>query len=300
MTDLSPACVICGGDAELGYLDAACFTKLASTLRQIEDEAAILETAPSMQQRTGSGGGGLASQRSPVVLDAIVARDPRRGTGRIGWDDADPWGLDDTASVPETLHSRARTVEEESGDPLPASVTVSATRDYLTRQLTWICMQPWVDEMFTEMRDLLKQLQRTNKTSDEKPIGLCHLPRYDSTCGGRIWQREQERPLWRVKGDRCTREKVKVSDGPAYCERCRNTWDDPADLDRLFLIEEQRVAELARPKTADGRPMLTADELVAGGTVSSVSNVRVRAHRMGITAVNGHYDPHWFSERMAG
>jgi Zn-finger nucleic acid-binding protein len=286
-------CVICAREAERGYLDEVCFGRLASMIRQIEDEAAILETIPSMAIRSGAGGGSLASHRSPAVLDAIVARDPRRGTGRIGWDDADPWGLDDTASVLETLDSRCRTVHEEGGFDLPAP-NVAACRDFLTRNLDWIARQPWIDEMFKEFLKLLIQLQRTNKTQADRPVGICHLPRFESTCGGRIWQREQERMIWRQAdegSDRCVRVKVKVSDGPAYCERCRAVWDDPKELARLELIEEQRKAEALRPRTADGRDMLTAQELVDRGYVSSVSNVRVKAHRLGVSAVHGHYDP---------
>lgn len=295
-------CVICARDAEHGYLCSDHYTRLASMLRDIEDEYAIVSTIPSMQQRTESGGGGLASQRSPVVLNALVARDPRRGTGRIGYDDADPWGIDDTASVLETLHSRARTVREESGETGPQTITVSGERSFLTDMLSWCARQPWIDEFFNEIRDLLGQLQRTNKTQPDRPVGICQLPRFESICGGRIWQREQERHIWRQAepgSDRCTRVRIKVSDGPAYCERCRATWDDPKELNRLRLIEEQRQAEAARPKTTDGRRMLTAGELVAQGTVSSVSNVRVQASRRGVSAVNGHYDPEWFRGRVS-
>jgi hypothetical protein len=300
------ACVICARDAEHGYLCADHYTRLASMLRDIEDEAAVLDAAPSMAIRTGSGGGSLAHERAPLNLDAVVAQDPRRGLMRWAAMDSDdlrafdPWGLDDTASVLESLDSRARTVEEESGEPLPKVATISGTRDYLTTNLPWISRQPWVDEFFQELADVLGQLQRTNKTRPEKPVGICQLPRTESVCGGRIWQREQERSIWRQAApgsDRCTRVRVKVNDGPAYCERCRATWDDPKELNRLHLIEEQRVAEAARPKTRDGRRMLTAAELVAHGLVSSVSNVRVRAHRLGVAAVKGHYDPEPFERQ---
>jgi Zn-finger nucleic acid-binding protein len=132
--------------------------------------------------------------------------------------------------------------------------------------------------------------------------------RGESTCGGRIWQREQERHIWRQAepgSDRCLRVKIKASDGPAYCERCRAVWDDPKEMDRLRLIEEQRQAEAearrkaeaARPSTEDGRKMLTARELVEAGYVTSISNVRVKAHRRGASAVRGHYDPEWFRDK---
>lgn len=292
-------CVMCARDREHGYLCADCYTRLASMLAEIEDETAILEAVPSMAQRTGSGTGSLPSQRSPAVLDAIVAADPRRGLMRWSSDDFDPWGLDDTASVLETLHSRARAVREEAEIDPPATVTVSGERALLTDQLPWIARQPWVDEMFNEMRDLLAQLKRTNKTQEDRPVGRCHLPRFESVCGGTIWQREQERYLWQQAepgGDHCRRVKMKVKDGPAFCERCRAVWDDPKELDRLHLIEEQRKKEAARPRTEDGRPMLTAEELVTQGYVSSVSNVRVKAHRLGVSSVKGHYDPDAFDD----
>lgn len=296
-TNTTAKCVLCARDAEHGYLDVECYGRLLSTLRQIEDEAAILQAVPSIAQRTGFGSGGLPSHRSPAILDAIVARDPRRGLMRWS-EDFDPWGLDDTASILETLDSWARTTSEESGEALPAS-TVSNLREYLTTNLPWIARQPWVDEFWLAVRDLLSQLKRTNKTQDDRPVGFCHLVRFDNICGGRIWQREQERYIWRVAGDRCVREKRKIHDGPAFCERCRATWDDPKELDRLHLIEEQRKVEAKRPKTEDGRGMLTAHELVDRGYVSSVSNVRVKAHRLGVTSVKGHYDPERFGERKA-
>lgn len=52
--------------------------ELGRWLRDIEDEAGRLDPVPSMQSRLGQGGGGsLASQQSPVVLDAVVYRDRR-------------------------------------------------------------------------------------------------------------------------------------------------------------------------------------------------------------------------------
>lgn len=292
-------CVIqCGRDAEFGYMCADHYARLSSILRDIEDETAVLETVPSMAQRSGSGGGTLASHRSPVVLDAVVARDPRRGTGRIAYDDADPWGIDDTASVLETLHSRARTVREEAEIDPPEHVTVSGERDFLSRQMPWIAQRPWIDEMFTEMADLLGQLQRTNKTRPDRPEGICDLPRYESTCGGRIWRREQQRMIWRQAdpgSDRCQRVPVKVNDGAAYCDRCHATWDGP-ELHRLALMLEQQRAEAARPRTEDGRRMLTAEELAKLRGVS-VNAVRIRLSRVGARAVHGYYDPDWYGDK---
>lgn len=292
-------CVIrCGREAEFGYLCAEHYSRLSAILRDIEDEASVLDTVPSMQQRTGSGGGGLPSHRAPAILDAIVARDPRRGTGRIGWDDADPWGIDDTASVLETLHSRARTVRDEAEVEPPATVTISGERDFLSSRLLWIANQPWIDEMFDEMADLLGQLKRTNKTMPDRPEAYCDLPRFESTCGGRIWRREERRMVWQQAepgGVVCRRVPVKVNDGVAYCDRCHATWDGPA-LHRMHLIEEQRQVEAKRPRTDDDRPMLTAQEIANLNGVS-VNAVKLKLSRNGARAVKGHYDPEWYSAK---
>jgi hypothetical protein len=267
--------------------------RLGSILRDIEDQAALLNTVPSMAVRSGRSGS-LASHRSPAVLDAIVATDPRRGQLHWGSDDFDSTGLDDTASVQETLHSWARMVREERALAQPETVTISGERDLLTRHLDWISAQPWVDELYQAMTSLLAQLKATNNTKDAPPAGRCYLPDEDGKeCGGSIWRRTQEHLAWRPLPDRCERVSVKVDDGPAYCDRCGNTWDGAA-LHRLNVILEQQRAEASRPHTEDGRRMLTAEELVSQGIVSTVSNVRVIAHRRKIVSVDGHYDPELF------
>ncbi|MGZ4524217.1 MAG: hypothetical protein ACXVXO_12505 [Mycobacteriaceae bacterium] len=302
MSETGTFCVICSREAHHGYLCDDDFAELAAMLRQIEDEAAILDARPSMAIRSGAGGGGtLASHRAPANLDVIVATDSRRGLMRWSSDDFDEWGLDDTASILDTLHSRARTVREEGPFDGPETITISGERDFLTRRLDWCARQPWIDEMYEEMRDLLKQLQRSNKTKPAGPEGFCYLPRNESTCGGRIWRREHERFVWAQAApgsDRCDRQKVKVSDGEAYCERCRATWDGKA-LVRLRLALEQEQAEAARPRTDDGRLMLTAEEMAAKLRMT-VGNLRTWASRRGIRAVQGHYDEEWFAEKMAG
>jgi hypothetical protein len=269
-------------------------------LRDIEDQAALLDLRPSMAIRSGSGGGSLASHRAPANLDVIVANDSRRGTGRIGYEDADPWGLDDTASVLDVLHSWARIVREERELSQPAHVTVSGERDCLTRNIDWLAEQPFIDETYNDVRSLLWQLQRTNKTQDERPAGTCFLLNDTGVCGGRIWRKEEAREVWSIAADRCTLRPIKVSDGPAYCERCNTEWNGK-DLDRLNIILEQQAAEKARedarPRTEDGERMLTAPEM-ADLLGIKLTAFRMRASRIGARAVLGHYDPRPFQEQM--
>jgi hypothetical protein len=258
-------CVLCARrQPDVGYLCAVCHDRLAQQLLDVQREAELLSAVPSMQQAAGTRSGTLASHRSPARLDVLVLTDPRTAADEHG-----------TLGLLGVLGSWARIVREDRDLRIDAAVTVASERKLLSVHLQWIAAQPWVDEFAAEVSGLLRQMQRANGTQPDPPAGRCYLPTDSgASCDGPIW--------------------VDHAAGHAHCSWCRNTWDGH-DLHRLALILEQQEAEAERearrPRTHDGRPMLTADELVSRGYVSSVSNVRVRAHRLGVTAVDGHYDP---------
>lgn len=291
------ACVMCAREAGHGYLCAGHYSRLAAMLRDIEDEASALDARPSMAIRVGNGKGSLASERTPVRLDVLVHNDPRSrpaGTRYPGpscpscwhdscteiraWIDAFDAHATETLSILDVLGSWARIVREERDLNVSGAATITGERDLLTRQLDWCARQDWVDEMYDDLRKLVGQLRAVNGTLTEKPVGHCYLPTIegDGICRGPIW--------------------IDTIAGHAHCGKCRQTWDGPQLAMLRFELDEQR-AELLRPKTADGRPMLTPEELVAQGIVSTVSNVRVMAHRRRIVSTNGHYDPDAFAER---
>lgn len=284
-----PLCVIGESkhEADHGYLCDHHYGTFRRTLAELETEAAILSVMPSLQQRSGSPSGAPAFTRAPARIDVICMTDPRRGELPWSADDFDDLGLDDTPSVLETLHSWARMVREEQKIGPPERITVSGERDLLDRQLPWMAEQPWIDELHGDMRKLLGQVRAANGTSNPRPIAQC------PQCGGAVWRRDTWRTVWRVQPDRCERENIAAPDGPAYCENCNAHWDDANDMQRLELAEELR----RRPHTSDGRPMSTAKEIVAAGIVSSVNNVRVRAHRLGIVSTRGYYDPELFKRQ---
>lgn len=266
----------CGHNQAPGaILCAVDIGKLGDWLAIITTQYELLSAVPTMAGREHGtiGGSTLASHRSPGITGVIAMRDPRRGTGRIAYDDADPWGLDDTASVLDTLHSWARVVREDRGFTSPDRVTVASERDTLSRSLTWIAGQEWVDECMKEVQALLGQLRATNGTSAPKPIARCHLATGDGECGGPIHQD------W--------------VNGCAYCGECRATWtgQELADLNR-------RIEELSRPRTEDGRVMMTVAQIVArfGGNPNSV---RVKLSRAGIKGVDGYYDTGVFDTATA-
>jgi hypothetical protein len=154
-------------------------------------------------------------------------------------------------------------------------VTISGERDVLTRALDWIAEQPWVDECFHDVRQLVGQLKAANGTRPEKPVGKCYLITATGICDGPIW--------------------VDDAAGHAYCGRCRETWTGA----QLLLLKKQMeldARERARPHTEDGRPMLTAEEMCSRLKIK-MGTFRTRVHRMRAVSVNGHYDPEPFERK---
>jgi hypothetical protein len=302
------ATVGCQRFPAVGLLCRGHLERLYAMLVEIEREAAILSAVPSMAVRSGSGGGRPAAERSPVRLDVVAMRDRRTrrwepdeqprytppapksfgpwclfcehetctawraGRRRDLHDDEYDAGSANLASILEELHNWARLVREERDLAPVEQITVMGERLLLTRHLDWIAEQPWVDEMYADLTKLRAQLKQLNGTQDEKPVGRCYLPAEDGPCDGPIW--------------------VDDAAGHAHCGRCRETWDGPQLAMLSWELEQQR-AELARPKTADGRPMLTVHEIAAklGKTVNAV---RIIASRERLVSVDGHYDPQAF------
>ena len=87
--------------------------EIATWLRDVEDQAALLDPRKSMAVATGGKGGSLASQQAPLRLDAVVLTDRRRNSGRLTLDDHDALGLDDTPEVFDVLTTWAETVRGE-------------------------------------------------------------------------------------------------------------------------------------------------------------------------------------------
>lgn len=297
--------------AEVGYLCLGHMHKLSQALRDIEEETFHLSAMPSMQQRTGSGKGSLASERAPVRIDVLAFLDPqtrrwtrdaepryipptpksfgpwclfcdhetctawRAGRPRDLHDDESDAGSDRLMSVLGVLHGWARVVREERDLAEPERVTVTGERDLLTRHVDWLAAQPWVDEVYGELRELRAALQQLNGTQDDKPVGRCYLPTPEGVCNGPIW--------------------LDLAEGHASCGRCRASWNG-SQLAMLQWEMERLQAEAARPRTSDGRPMRTAEELAADKK-TSVNAIRLRLSRLRVKVQHGrYYDPEALSE----
>jgi hypothetical protein len=264
-------------EARHGLLCVAHFDRLADMLRQIEEEAAILSAVPSMAIRTGSGGGSLASTRAPARLDVLVHLDTRRGTGKSETDD-DQHAAGQDAARARRVALWARVVREERGFASRAAVTISGERDVLTRALDWIAEQPWVDEMYNEVtaaRGAAQGGERASCGSAVQPLPQ-HRERQQLHRRGVATGRDAGGVA--VYPDRCA-QSWEQAPGAAVCDMCNAIWATDADKARLKRMVDDMAAELARPKTEDGRRMLTAQEMAAPGTTSSPTCGRWRAGR---------------------
>lgn len=243
--------------------------EIGEWLWDVQREAELLDANPSMQSDLNrTRGGGLASHRSPARLEAIVARDRRR----VSYDELTGLaGVDDTLSVYAVLHGYAamvrvgrnigvptrtvvRRLEGWSG-PLcdtcqhrscrylqyrhivAVPLTVASERQILSRHLDWAAGQPWIDDLWADLRKLRGQLQNVNGTSDPKPIpGRC--PRLAAgtvatECGGHLWPvRPKHTSGEPVPDDAIVRA--------IECELNADHYWDGVHLGRLLLILDQQ------------------------------------------------------------
>ncbi len=123
-------------------------------------------------------------------------------------------------------------------DTHPASPTVTGERDLLTRQLDWITQQPWVDEFYAAIQELLTQLRRTNNTLVTH-VGTCGSLQPDGAlCAGKVWHVV-------IKPDGKTAPATAPpgpDDEPGFrCGTCRRIWTgtDAVRKRNDMWIEEQ-------------------------------------------------------------
>lgn len=126
-------------------------------------------------------------------------------------------------------------------DTVLAAATVTGERDLLTRQLDWISRQPWVDDLYRDMTELLAALRRANNTLDVH-VGQCDTARPDGTlCDGKVWN-----VLIKPDGS-IARGHTKTAgpdDQPGFrCATCRRVWvgvDALRKRNDMWIDQQQR------------------------------------------------------------
>lgn len=269
--------------AEAGFVCNTHLGALARTLLEVEELSTALELGKTTRASGDGRGGQLASQRIPLSEAALALVGPV-AAGNLTSSDGD----DDTPHAPTVLASWTAMVREER-DLAPQDSSLTADRRLLSDHLQWIAEQPWVDDFADELRVLLGHLRRAlphlvHRKRTVTCWAILETERGSGPCGGRV----SRRTVWRTARTANGPVNIETDDGPWTCDRCRASWDP--DDERVQLIVKQLEAEATRPRTDDGRPMLTAAEIADRRGVTPAA-VRQRASRLRIGARNLHYDP---------
>lgn len=275
--------------AQLGsYVCAGHQEKLYEQLRSLVDTLSRIAIRAANTGSPGTGrSGSLASQRFVLDLESIALAGPL-APGDIldedGWDEHHP---------ATTVGMWARLVREERAIvPPDGPATLTSDVDLLVRHLDWCCAQPWIDDMATELGDSLARVRRADpqrhRPGDEgrcPAVGLGD----EGSCGGQL-RRERGAVPWLVRPDRCERVPIDVHAGVVRCQKCGHVWPTERDEASLRIMRADAARDALRPRTDDGRPMRTADELSAEWGIARPT-VAVWAYRAGVKAVRGYYDP---------
>lgn len=206
-----------------------CAERLAGVLADIALIYAILTDVESLIPGGGDGSHrAVPGPRSPAADAILVHTDPRST-----WD-GHPAAL-------ATIESWARMVREETGAAVPLGrITMVRELETIRFNWDWILGQPWVDELASEMRDVLAALRIVGRTGERVlRIGTCPGPpplddeEIPPGCGAAL--------------------RVRVGDEAISCHTCGSSWP------------RSRWGELGDPWTDYAR--LAAELGVPGGTL---------------------------------
>lgn len=139
----------------------------------LTDEALLPVVAPGGRRGPGFG------SRSPANDQAIVLTD-----SRTTWTEDTP-----THSPLVVVESWARMVREDVGEKPPdGPATVTGEVALLIRRLDFITRQPWVQDMWKELKEVRISLRAFNGDRKPLPVGRCPTLLSDgSTCKTPLW-----------------------------------------------------------------------------------------------------------------
>ncbi|MGW1680534.1 hypothetical protein [Saccharopolyspora sp. NPDC002376] len=207
-------CIIdrCQRTAEPGrYACEPCAERMRCWLREIDDYAATLTTAPGRGGDGGRRSPGYAS-RPPANLDVIAAFDPRSVGHVIGPDDTDSA----TRSIIGTIgrlcgwvHSELRRLDADHHAP-PRELTITRGTGWLRGYIDWCTTQPWADDLADDLHELHAQVQRLAGNSTQ-PLAPC------PDCTGPLWP---------------------VGDTDTLAVRCGDCGDTYNGLDLLNIVQQ--------------------------------------------------------------
>ncbi len=155
--------------------------------------------------------------RSPATDTVIIALDPRSIASDVDEDgEAHTRRPDDTPtwirSIPGSLHYIALGIAD---DRLDAKAYEGTAMDYIRRNLHWAGMQPWIDDLASDLTELHHQARDLANDKPQEAIAEC----LTVTCDGSVY--------WGGPGQ------------PARCAACKRSYDG------LNLVRLGAAAEVA-------------------------------------------------------
>lgn len=188
---LTAPCTVpeCSGQADWGRGWAVCFRhgiRAGEMLARLGTEFELLSAAPALGQRKEGeavSGGALKSERSPVNLDAVVARD-RRSREQ---DAADPDGNAAPAVLAWVLGCAELVRLQRPVDMAPAASFAQA-RTRLSASLDWVLACEWAGDFVAALRVHFRALTRLNSSVQPPRRSAC---RGCGTVGSLSWDGER-------------------------------------------------------------------------------------------------------------
>lgn len=218
-------CVTCSKTpprrATPGYLTCdRCAESIRECLQEIPTLYAALEDVEALLPVVAPGGrrGPGFGSRSPANDTTIVLTDPR-----TTWTAEQPYH-----NALTVLESWARMVREDVGQKPPETrATVVSEAGLLVKRLDFITRQPWVDDMWKELREVRACLRDFNGVHKPRKVGMCKVM---VERGGEYV--ECGTPLWApVDGD------------VIKCRGCKEEWDR-----RRWLLLGQTLTTRPEPE----------------------------------------------------
>lgn len=150
-----------------------CLQEIPGLYATLEDDESLLPVvAPGGRRGPGFG------SRSPANDLTIVLTDPR-----TTWTAEQPYH-----NALGVLESWARMVREDTGEAPPEGrATVSSEVALLIRRLDFVTRQPWVDDLWKELREVRRQLGDVSGERRPLPVGKCPTLVGEKTCGTPLW-----------------------------------------------------------------------------------------------------------------
>lgn len=195
--------------AAYGMTCDRCFERYCEWLPEIIEMYAIapefVDPDTRLKEEVGRSGGLSPVSPEGARLDVIGGLDSRT-----------MWSADDSWDWLGVLEEWTRMIREERGMSAGGPASITTEVNFLSAHAQWCAAQPWVDEMYGEVRQVWQQLRMATGRGPDPILGYCGRDTPDGECGGAIRQIPGQLTL--------------------MCGRCREVWETPEERARGTMM----------------------------------------------------------------